>query len=490
MEKTVYFGDSEIRPEPYRQLSGHRAAHNDWPLSSRYYDPLTMDAAQILALISDDTDFVQSGFPWHIDYIYLDEQGQPQRCRADAGDVHDDGIFSSSVLDSPLAVVHIRQSRLYMGSKTVSCLALDGPTWLALLRRFDVIPGYLELLHSNNGGTMLHISEAACRSSTDLSAESELASDRPQAFHIGYKTGIWSSNENSIYARCDFDTGRSLVLLFGTDLSASLDRVQQMLVSDPNASFLHVVHALQNLHLTYVEKARWNLDYRVRELESDTGVAFFQTHSLGPLRPEELQFNKKLTVTDEHLCNAAWGSKRVRLHFSAFLKHLTDFQRLHEASSPHQLKVRELRNLQNSCKAKIELAESQYEQIQELRGRIRNQLEVTASLMAQRDTQVNIEIGKATKKDSELMRGIAGVTMVFLPATFAATFFSMVFFHVGDEKSVRLTVDRKIWLYPVVTVPLTVVIAVWYLAWSLDWSWTAVFGVIQSDKKKTDIGGA
>ena len=38
----------------------------------------------------------------------------------------------------------------------------------------------------------------------------------------------------------------------------------------------------------------------------------------------------------------------------------------------------------------------------------------------------------------------------------------MVFFHVGDEQSVRLTVNSKIWLYPVVTVPLTVMVIVWY----------------------------
>jgi hypothetical protein len=48
------------------------------------------------------------------------------------------------------------------------------------------------------------------------------------------------------------------------------------------------------------------------------------------------------------------------------------------------------------------------------------------------------------------------VAMIFLPATFVAIHFSMVFFHVGDECPVRLMVGHHIWLYPAVAVPLTV----------------------------------
>ncbi|KAF1965227.1 hypothetical protein BU23DRAFT_440687, partial [Bimuria novae-zelandiae CBS 107.79] len=74
----------------------------------------------------------------------------------------------------------------------------------------------------------------------------------------------------------------------------------------------------------------------------------------------------------------------------------------------------------------------------------------------------SIDIAQATQQDSEIMRGIAAITMIFLLAIFVATFFSMVFFHVGDEVSVHLLVDSWVWLFPVVTVPITVFIASWY----------------------------
>lgn len=89
------------------------------------------------------------------------------------------------------------------------------------------------------------------------------------------------------------------------------------------------------------------------------------------------------------------------------------------------------------------------------------QLNIDIARATRHDSELNVEIAKAAKTDSELMRGIAVVTMIFLPATFVATFFSMVFFHVGEENELRFMVDRRIWFYPAVSVPLTVLIAIW-----------------------------
>lgn len=61
------------------------------------------------------------------------------------------------------------------------------------------------------------------------------------------------------------------------------------------------------------------------------------------------------------------------------------------------------------------------------------QLAITNTLIARRDSKLNIEIAKAVKQDSELMKDIAAVTMILLPATFPTTFFSMAFFHVGTD---------------------------------------------------------
>ena len=63
-----------------------------------------------------------------------------------------------------------------------------------------------------------------------------------------------------------------------------------------------------------------------------------------------------------------------------------------------------------------------------------------------------MQMARDSRNDSVLVRRIAFVTIIFLPATFMATFFSMSFFHVSDG---RLTVSKWIWLYVVCTLPLT-----------------------------------
>ena len=54
------------------------------------------------------------------------------------------------------------------------------------------------------------------------------------------------------------------------------------------------------------------------------------------------------------------------------------------------------------------------------------------------------------------MRRIAAVTTIFLPATFLATFFSMMFFH--TDEGIVLKVSSTIWVYFVCTAVLSLVI--------------------------------
>ena len=62
------------------------------------------------------------------------------------------------------------------------------------------------------------------------------------------------------------------------------------------------------------------------------------------------------------------------------------------------------------------LAFHQFEQTSDLMRYIDAQLATTNALIAHRDSKLNIEVAKAVKRVSELMKGIAAVTMIFLPA--------------------------------------------------------------------------
>jgi Mg2+ and Co2+ transporter CorA len=85
--------------------------------------------------------------------------------------------------------------------------------------------------------------------------------------------------------------------------------------------------------------------------------------------------------------------------------------------------------------------------------------------MAQNDSLTSITIAEDTHRDSASMKTIAALTMVFLPATFVATFFSMGFFHFGVNDNVQLKVAPLWWLYLVVTIPLTVMVLVAWVWW-------------------------
>jgi Mg2+ and Co2+ transporter CorA len=69
------------------------------------------------------------------------------------------------------------------------------------------------------------------------------------------------------------------------------------------------------------------------------------------------------------------------------------------------------------------------------------------------------------------MKAITLLTMAFLPATFVATIFSMGFFDYSLNKrnEMELKVAPQVWMYVVVTVPLTLVVlgacAIW-LKWN------------------------
>jgi hypothetical protein len=66
------------------------------------------------------------------------------------------------------------------------------------------------------------------------------------------------------------------------------------------------------------------------------------------------------------------------------------------------------------------------------------------------------------------MNTIALLTMVFLPATFVATFFSMGIFQFSGGAEGGLRVAGQWWIYPAVTVPLTVAVVVTWTTW-LKW---------------------
>ncbi|PPQ90502.1 hypothetical protein CVT25_014185 [Psilocybe cyanescens] len=92
------------------------------------------------------------------------------------------------------------------------------------------------------------------------------------------------------------------------------------------------------------------------------------------------------------------------------------------------------------------------------------------NISTQTDSRINLDIARLTSKiavstqrDSSSMITMAAVTMFFLPGTFISALFSMVFFDTQDNGA--LTVSKQAWLFPAITIPLTIVVFVLWVVW-------------------------
>ena len=449
-----------------------KPAHKSrWPETCRYYEPQTTNPEDIRDLMWHDSEYFepQSNLENRLHSIDIAdgratlESAPLSTVSLDTRlQVRPDGIASTKIFFIP-------QKRQYRHHHSTNKIHLHSQVWEEVLDRLSVLPSFLELLHSNNGGMSCHISYCG-KNGTGSDCGSSCTEDSISAFHIGIKIGDWGNYEYAVYARHDFHTGHDLILTLGTNTQNLVESLTARLESAVHLDMFQILLHLASSWLNQLERVRWDMDFATQDLEARTGFTSLRGFGVEPLPAEQLAFTQGLQVTADYLQNVAFGSARVGEAFLFLKDQLLKFTELRNERANNHLPRSWASPLQSAFMQKHSLAYCQRQQIQRLCDRVQAQLEVTKTLIAQRDTQVNIEIAKAAKRDSELMKGITVVTMVFLPATFMATFFSMVFWHVGGEKEIHLLVSGWIWLYPAVTLPLTVIVLTWYLAYSWDWS--------------------
>jgi Mg2+ and Co2+ transporter CorA len=94
--------------------------------------------------------------------------------------------------------------------------------------------------------------------------------------------------------------------------------------------------------------------------------------------------------------------------------------------------------------------------------RLMNEIQLAFNTIAQYDSGISVDIGRAAQIDSAAMKTISFLTLTFLPATFVSTIFSMSFFNYSPDSG-SWTVSDKFWIYWAVAIPLTIVASVvWY----------------------------
>lgn len=83
------------------------------------------------------------------------------------------------------------------------------------------------------------------------------------------------------------------------------------------------------------------------------------------------------------------------------------------------------------------------------------------SLITKQQTDASLDLASAAKGDSEAMKVIAIMTMLFLPGTFFATCFAVPTLHWDDQN----VISGRFWVYIAFSVPSTVLICIFYMGW-------------------------
>ncbi|KAH0368920.1 hypothetical protein KCU65_g3769, partial [Aureobasidium melanogenum] len=98
--------------------------------------------------------------------------------------------------------------------------------------------------------------------------------------------------------------------------------------------------------------------------------------------------------------------------------------------------------------------------------RLSNEINLIFNMIAQKDNKLNIGIANATRVDSVAMKTIAIVTLTFLPATYVSAILGMnLFSYNPDTHGGHITYSPDLWLYFVVSIPLTAAVLTIYWAW-------------------------
>jgi hypothetical protein len=310
----------------------------------------------------------------------------------------------------------------------------------------------------------------------------------------------------SLMFRYSFEDDCATCLLSTTSAQKLSDRFMELVQprtskdgehpSQPDAT---VVLSLFLEHISVqMEDERGRMDNRVCAQESKTGVALHNFEARRRAKISEYAIVKR----DLHMLEGLLAMFEHMLAFqaelSAFLveEHLR-LSRLRQ-QGPNRWKnspedAPQTDYIQASLRINASMAKWRLEQVKVLSKRIQIQLKVvsyyptcvtktplnsmliscpkTESSIGAYNTLNALRLARNSRSDSISMKAIAALTMVFLPATLVATIFSMGFFDYAsnDRNEMELKVAPQVWMYVIVTLPLTAVVLGACVVW-LKWS--------------------
>ncbi|KEF52481.1 uncharacterized protein A1O9_11323 [Exophiala aquamarina CBS 119918] len=421
--------------------------HDQWPYNCQYFTAHVMDPTEAIDLNARDTEYLEG--EEFCPYIDFAESG-PVKASFQLNDTGLSQIRDMNALPfSGTRVLFIPQWRLYSTTYSTIQLGMKETTWTDLLSILMIPPNVVELLHENNGGSWQHVSH--CNDNATVHRNVSADHTGPCAYHICFKT----SQFELMYARHDFHSKRNLILIMGVNLHREIERLTSQFKGLPSVHLFHILLAVLGTWLQKLEQSRWSLDFSVLQLEQNTGFGQL-VRDVVPSPTERLFLQRNDTAGAQgYIRSVARHSICTGDFFGVLEEALSRFLALQDCQD-------------DSLRQPILDALGQYQsqqrtqavQAHDLSWRIDTQWDVLVALSAKRDSDVNIAMAQDARTDSLLMRKMASVSIVFLPATFLATFFSMMFFRVDDAG--HLNISQNIWVYFAFTSAMSLLIGLYF----------------------------
>ena len=469
---------SEPAPSPGCGLNASTTREtSSWPHSCRYFVPEVMDSQGPLKLNLDDSKYLEERQDVTQSLEYIDLGTCPsvlKRTEFTSSDATKlkQLLGLSNLADRGTRIIFLSVQRFYAMPRTTYCLfGVTKQTWQQILTLAMVPPNAVELIHDKSGG---YWSCNTYCSDNSVSIGDTKLEDKPCAYHIMIRLCTWLGNEHSVYARHDFHTGKNLLLIAGSGRSAEVTQLLSYYQRQRSPHLFSTLSAITTTWLNEVTTIGMDLDFATQRLESETGFSnrLFRKQ---PLPPEQLSLRKGIIATRENLHGACRASDIMRDVFTFLDSELSDGGEFYHGReqlqlSPDEARVSHMeRQLTRQFKQRKIQSVSLSAQIQQLIRRVDTQWQITTALISRHNAELTMQMAKDSRNDSILMRRIAFVTIIFLPATFLSTFFSMSFFHISGGS---FTVSKWIWLYVACTAPLTLMLSIGYgdvLQKSQDW---------------------
>ncbi|KAK4185069.1 hypothetical protein QBC35DRAFT_440184 [Podospora australis] len=216
-------------------------------------------------------------------------------------------------------------------------------------------------------------------------------------------------------------------------------------------------------HMKLVQEHVFNLLQRVRNV-SNAGIVSASSQ----LSKEDYSVNLWISVSQLSTSLKTWKKQLLRMeeHTGELERDLFGTDKTRTPSTKKDDWKLSARKTGRKIQKRLKEIVNEYEEKSQECSMVIDGMTVSAQLswnqIGYQDTQTNLKIATATRQDSNQMRSIAFLTMIFLPATFLSSLFSTTFFNWSPSDDEKI-VSSYFWVYPVLAVPITAVVVVcWY----------------------------